>query len=324
VNKAVVKIARDALLARGLRPTVDAVRIELGNTGSKSTIHRCLKELAERIPPHNAPGEDDVIITLAHQMGDHLRENAQAAVAAERETLTRQQLEFRLQRQQCEERIQDLQGIVAALTEQVQAQRQLELTLQNRMTDSEMERSRLQEVEQSLRAQLEKSALQVQSLEEKHLRARQALEHYRQSQQDQRAQELRRHDEELQQLRREIRSLQQSLIGKQDELTTLNRDNERLLSDVRAQQQQQRQWERELIAQRQQFQETSSALSTDLATARALLTSSQTENATLRERLKRHVGEYRQCRRQIHRQEKQLHQLQAISPTMSPPSPPAG
>ena len=35
------------ILARGEHPSIDAVRIEMGNTGSKTTIHRYLKELDE-------------------------------------------------------------------------------------------------------------------------------------------------------------------------------------------------------------------------------------------------------------------------------------
>ena len=45
--KSEVKRARDALLAKGTNPSVDAVRVELGNTGSKTTIHKYLKELEE-------------------------------------------------------------------------------------------------------------------------------------------------------------------------------------------------------------------------------------------------------------------------------------
>lgn len=44
INKALVHAARDALLGRGLHPSIDLVRVELGNTGSKSTIQRYLKE----------------------------------------------------------------------------------------------------------------------------------------------------------------------------------------------------------------------------------------------------------------------------------------
>jgi len=38
INKALVQRARDALLTRGLSPSIEAVRAELGHTGSKTTI----------------------------------------------------------------------------------------------------------------------------------------------------------------------------------------------------------------------------------------------------------------------------------------------
>ena len=40
ITKKAVEQARNALLARGESISIDAVRIELGNTGSKTTIHR--------------------------------------------------------------------------------------------------------------------------------------------------------------------------------------------------------------------------------------------------------------------------------------------
>ncbi len=45
--KSDVQRARDRLRATGTHPSVDAVRIALGNTGSKTTIHRYLRELEE-------------------------------------------------------------------------------------------------------------------------------------------------------------------------------------------------------------------------------------------------------------------------------------
>lgn len=47
LDKSDVQKARDALRAQGKHPSVDAVRVALGNTGSKTTIHRYLKELEE-------------------------------------------------------------------------------------------------------------------------------------------------------------------------------------------------------------------------------------------------------------------------------------
>lgn len=40
-----VEKARRALLAQGKHPSIDLVRAALGNTGSRSTIHRFLKEI---------------------------------------------------------------------------------------------------------------------------------------------------------------------------------------------------------------------------------------------------------------------------------------
>ena len=45
--KSDVKNARDSLIAQAMYPSIDAVRMALGNTGSKTTIHKYLKELEE-------------------------------------------------------------------------------------------------------------------------------------------------------------------------------------------------------------------------------------------------------------------------------------
>src|SRR3546814_15616548 len=45
--KSDVQKARATLLVQGKHPSIDALRVALGNTGSKTTIHRNLKELEE-------------------------------------------------------------------------------------------------------------------------------------------------------------------------------------------------------------------------------------------------------------------------------------
>ena len=40
IYKSEVVRARENLMAQGRHPSIDALRIELGNTGSKATIHR--------------------------------------------------------------------------------------------------------------------------------------------------------------------------------------------------------------------------------------------------------------------------------------------
>lgn len=43
VNKALVSKARETLIGRGEKPSIDAIRVELGNNGYKSTIHQYLR-----------------------------------------------------------------------------------------------------------------------------------------------------------------------------------------------------------------------------------------------------------------------------------------
>ena len=82
INKALVQQAREALLAKGQNPSIDALRIELGNTGSKTTIHRYLKELEDQ---EAARLDDEVLLTRAiteqvARLAASLREDAQSLI----------------------------------------------------------------------------------------------------------------------------------------------------------------------------------------------------------------------------------------------------
>lgn len=92
VNKAVVQAARLAILARGENPSIDAVRIEMGNTGSKTTIHRYLKELdagPERAEETSEP-IDDELAGLVSRLAQRLKEQAQEPIDQAREQFDRQ------------------------------------------------------------------------------------------------------------------------------------------------------------------------------------------------------------------------------------------
>ena len=65
----------------------------------------------------------------------------------------------------------------------------------------------------------------MQSLEQKHQHAREALEHYRTSVKEQREQEQRRHEHQVQELQVALRQANEALTGKNHELVQLNRDN---------------------------------------------------------------------------------------------------
>lgn len=79
LTKAEVKASRDRLLAEGRYPSVDAVRHDLG-TGSKSTIHKHLKELQDDASLADGIKRDDTtrsLNALVEQLTGRLHDDAE-------------------------------------------------------------------------------------------------------------------------------------------------------------------------------------------------------------------------------------------------------
>jgi len=78
LTKAEVKASRERLLAGGRYPSVDAVRQDLG-TGSKSTIHKHLKDLQEELAQAGGARRQDTersLQTLVEQLANRLHDDA--------------------------------------------------------------------------------------------------------------------------------------------------------------------------------------------------------------------------------------------------------
>ena len=83
LDKSDVKKARDDLIALAQYPSVDAVRIALGNTGSKTTIHKYLKELEEEEGGGARKSSiSDTLQDLVQRLAARLQEEADLRVAA--------------------------------------------------------------------------------------------------------------------------------------------------------------------------------------------------------------------------------------------------
>ncbi|EIK68488.1 cointegrate resolution protein T [Pseudomonas synxantha BG33R] len=235
INKAVVQTARLAILARGENPSIDAVRIEMGNTGSKTTIHRYLKELDEsetRLTITEAP-IDDELGELVARLAQRLKEKAQEPIDLALAQFEQQKTALLAQVEALEEAHTQLKQQfdiqAAALAEESAA-------LQTTSTSLQAEQTRnagLSQACSDYELRINDKDEQIRSLEEKHLHARDALEHYRNAIKEQREQEQRRHEGQLQQIQAELRQAQQSALVRQDEITQLHRDNERLLIEQR-------------------------------------------------------------------------------------------
>ncbi len=222
--------ARDSLIAQGKHPSVDAVRVALGNTGSKSTIHRYLKELEAEAASRPPAGVviSDALRSLVGQLSARLAEEADtriaeiqarcdASVQKAAEALASQEREGRTLSDR-------LQRTETALQQEARAHQVTTDALRERYTQV----TALEERVAGLEARLTEQATHIQSLEQKHSQAREALEHFRQSAKEQRDTESRRHDHQVQTLQVELRQAQELVNGKNQELLQLNRDNARL------------------------------------------------------------------------------------------------
>ncbi|NWD71888.1 DNA-binding protein [Pseudomonas gingeri] len=235
VNKAVVQTARLAILARGEHPSIDAVRIEMGNTGSKTTIHRYLKELDDSDRQQGIPNESidaelgELVSRLAQRLQEQAREpveRAQAQLAAEKAEWQAQLAEM-TQQLELQQRQSEIQAVALA-------EESSNLSATRSMLQTEQTRNAgLSQACSDYELRLKDKDQQIRSLEDKHQHAREALEHFRSAARDQRDQEQRRHETQIQQVQMELRQAQQTALVRQDEITQLHRDNERLLAESR-------------------------------------------------------------------------------------------
>jgi chromosome segregation ATPase len=228
--KSDVQKARNSLLAQGTHPSVDALRVALGNTGSKSTIHRYLKELEEEegagVGAKVAVSE--ALQDLVGRLAARLHEEAEALIAEAKR-------QFDAQLQERTDALDRQKQETAALSAQLQRTEGSLQTEQGEhavtrqaLLDSRLAATQLDERLAGLTTRLAEHEAHAQSLEEKHQHAREALEHYRTSVKEQRDQELRRHEHQVQALQVELRQAHEGLTGKNHELMQLSRDNARM------------------------------------------------------------------------------------------------
>ncbi len=236
INKALVIEARDTLLNRGENPSIDAIRVELGNTGSKSTIHRYLKEIEDE---SSARLDDEALLSepiksLISKLTATLRQEAHSIVESSKEQNQHRE-------QALKARIIELESIVASqektLSTKEEALQDQLVQLGERKSSEDKLGAELAEAKQAIIEQnaiIKEKQSHIDSLEEKHRHSRDAMEHYRQSVKEQREQDQRNHEQQLHQLQAEVRALNQTLSVKQNDITGLNKDNGRLVAEISA------------------------------------------------------------------------------------------
>ncbi|MES2244228.1 MAG: DNA-binding protein [Pseudomonadota bacterium] len=233
IYKSEVLRARDKLLAIGRHPSIDAVREELG-TGSKSTIHRYLKEIEEE--EGGATGSrvavseaiQDLVGRLAARVNEEAEERVTAAQGRHAEQLAHHQQAAAVLKTEAQSTRQQLEQTQRALAEEKTGHGKTNETLRSKT----LENTQLAQQVVDLQERIAAEERHRQSLEEKHQHARQALEHFRQSTKEQRDQDQRKQEQQVQFLQAELRSVNETLATKQQEAVHALQENARLLGDL--------------------------------------------------------------------------------------------
>jgi len=234
LTKNMVKQARDVLISQNKYPSVDAVRIELGNTGSKSTIHKYLKELEEdgeqSIGQNLSVSEtiQSLVIRLAEQL--HIEANVEIEKIKETSQINEERFKEEIQalRNELSQTKMILQECDTGMNEQQKINEILKISLDQEI----IAKNRLEQQVVNLNESLKQNKEYLCSLEEKFKHAQQSLDHYRESVKEQRQQDLRRFDHQIQSLQAEARQLQQTIIVKQDKLNELSLEKNKLTTEL--------------------------------------------------------------------------------------------
>lgn len=227
-----VKDARDRLVREGRNPSIDAVRTALGDTGSKSTIHRYLKELEAEEAGSSKLAVSDALQTLVSQLAERLQHEAQADVEAATARFESERSALNAQLDAARQEGQRLRTQLERTELAIVDEKQSHAATTKQLQDERTRIVQLTEQGQGYEQRLAEHRSHQRSLEEKHEQARQALEHFRASAKEQREQEHRRHEQQVQQLQSEIRSLNGSLTEKRSQLAQINSSAAALTAEV--------------------------------------------------------------------------------------------
>lgn len=228
-----VKRARDEVIAQGRHPSIDAVRAALGNTGSKTTIHKYLREI-EAGADGAKQAVSDAILALAAQLADQLEREATAELDEMRARMGEQRAADERARAELETRLGAAGRSLDEVSQRLEARQQDLAAVQSQLGGEQIARHTAEQRILDLNVRLADAQRHQASLEEKHKHARDALEHYRTAAREQRDQEQRRHEHQVQGLQAELRQAQLAVSLKQEESTRLNKEAAALASELGA------------------------------------------------------------------------------------------
>jgi chromosome segregation ATPase len=218
IYKSEVARARNNLIAQDRHPSIDAVRIELGNTGSKATIHRYLKEIEEEesgeVKGRGATLSEalqSLTVRLAEQLQDEADLQVLQLKAVHAGELKTSQDALKAAQQE----IQALKKNLAESQAEVVTMKGQFDDLSAAFLAETKARSKAEQHGTDLQLQLESEKGHRAATEVKYGDARRALDHFHEASREQRDQDTRKHDNQVQFLQQEIHGLKESLTQAQ-------------------------------------------------------------------------------------------------------------
>jgi chromosome segregation ATPase len=239
ITETEVRRARDSLLARGMTPSYASIRIELGNTGSISTIQKHLAkideyDLSQGVASPRPPILSERIGTLIEGLANELKLNSEEVIARALEDSKAKLARVESRNQEI---ISELDKARAVLVDNESTIADLRKSLGIITAEKDGMTLDLKEALSRIDGLLEtqKSNLRhMETLEELSKHSREALEHYRESIKVQRAKEERAYNDQLRKLGVENRKLADTLSLKMQNITSLSSDTARLSVELKS------------------------------------------------------------------------------------------
>lgn len=236
IYKSEVVRARDRLVAQGRHPSLDAIRIELGNTGSKSTIQKFLKEIEEeeggKTGGKVAVSEaiQDLVLRLAERLQDEADQRIVQLNALHAQELQAAQLAT----QSAQDEAAGLRKSLEVSRGETAAEKARHQELSNEYLATTQVRAQAEQRAADLQLQLEAEVQHRTSIEAKYADARGSLEHFREAAKEQRERESRQHENQVQFLQQEIHGLKQSVTEHQTKFVHASQELARFMSELGA------------------------------------------------------------------------------------------
>jgi chromosome segregation ATPase len=235
IYKSDVLQARNRLIKTGRHPSIDAIRIELGNTGSKGTIHRYLKEIEEEEAGKTTQVKaSEAIQELVSRLAERLELEAKERLVAAEALHAQRMAELQAIADQRQQELTAVRGQLGQVETTLTQERALRRDAADQVTQLNLEVTRLTTHGEGLQQRLAEAQAHGAALEEQHRHAHTALEHFRAAAKEQREREQRQHEQQVQFLQAELGKANASLTDKATEIRVAAQEKLDTLSQLQA------------------------------------------------------------------------------------------